>query len=86
MPGLWLWVSRTFLLSFNAMHAGPRCHTMSSGDRQAALHAIMDLSDVILMTEVSCADTRNITQVSCYSLTKYWVLCLAGIQHQLATA
>jgi hypothetical protein len=28
---------------------------MSSGERQAALHAVMDLSDVILMTEVGCA-------------------------------
>ncbi|KAL6747771.1 sugar/carbohydrate kinase [Haematococcus lacustris] len=30
---------------------GPRCHTMKEGHRQHALQTVMDLSDVILMTE-----------------------------------
>ena len=31
---------------------GPRCFTMMDGSRRDALSTIMDLSDVILMTEV----------------------------------
>jgi sugar/nucleoside kinase (ribokinase family) len=31
---------------------GPRCWTMTKGPRRASLDAVMDLCDVILMTEV----------------------------------
>eukprot|EP00955_Chlamydomonas_euryale_P085549 364109-Chlamydomonas_euryale.AAC.13 len=41
--------------------AGPRCFTMLSGERRAALDTLLDWSDVVLMTEVRpmppCLDT-----------------------------
>jgi sugar/nucleoside kinase (ribokinase family) len=34
-----------------AISTGPRCFTMLEGKRREALDALMDLSDVVLMTE-----------------------------------
>ena len=34
------------------MMAGPRCFTMMEGSRRVALDVVLDLSEVVLMTEV----------------------------------
>jgi sugar/nucleoside kinase (ribokinase family) len=39
---------------------GPRAHTMREGERRAALDAVLDLSDVVLMTEEEAAEVTGV--------------------------
>jgi sugar/nucleoside kinase (ribokinase family) len=39
---------------------GPRAHTMREGERRAALDAVLDLADVVLMTEEEAAEVTGI--------------------------
>mmetsp|Transcript_2991 Transcript_2991/g.7381 ORF Transcript_2991/g.7381 Transcript_2991/m.7381 type:complete len:416 (-) Transcript_2991:319-1566(-) len=54
---------------------GPRCFTMKEGARRVALDAVMDLSDVVLMTEEEAA---VVTGLSDPEAAAKWVLARPG--------
>jgi hypothetical protein len=73
------WQQLTWMLC-----AGPRCHTMKEGSRRVALDSMMDLSHVVLMTQVR-ASSRP-CQVKCTSHVKCPLCLLLPICHHSTPA
>lgn len=62
-------------MSYVVLPAGPRAFTMKTGSRRAALDSLLDLSHVVLMTEVGATHQQAALLEACGSCVHVGVGC-----------